>query len=141
MADSKPHFSTIVRPFADDDYTFALPYALICELEEKRGGVGPMIILARLESGAWPIEDIAEVIRLGLIGGGMDAIKARKMVKEYVEAKPALENLALAYMILCKAITGAQEPPVEKLELAKGGATASSEPGNGASIEQPKGTA
>lgn len=107
MADR--HFSTIERDFGDGRYTFALPYHLVVELEKLRD-CGPMVLLNRLQTNTWSIEDIKAVIRLGLIGGGTDPLAALKLVRVYVEQRPALENLPLAFMILAKGITGAQEP-------------------------------
>lgn len=113
--------AAIERPFGDNDYVFRIAWGEILKLQEARD-TGPYIILDRLLSGRWFVEDIAEVIRVGLIGGGLDPIKARKMVKEFVEARPPVENLELAQRVLGAGMVGAPDEEVG-IEAAKTGNT------------------
>lgn len=94
--------------FGDDYYDFRLPYGLLLELQEKTE-VGPLALLRRLESGDWKIQDVAETIRLGLIGGGKVPAEAFKLVKRYVHERPPMENVVLAKGILLIALVGAPE--------------------------------
>lgn len=55
------------------------------------------------------VKEIAAVIRLGLIGGGMKHGEASKLVAAYVKAKPPEENRPVAYVILQAALFGAPE--------------------------------
>lgn len=112
--------------FADDTYTFRLAWKQLIELQEKRDA-GPIEILSRLQSGLWLVQDISEVIRIGLIGGGMEPKKALKLVRDYVEDRPPMENLATATLILIFALKGSDEDkPKEQTEANQTGP-----PGNG----------
>lgn len=116
--------ASIEREFGDDTYTFRMGWGEILKLQEARD-TGPYVVLDRLLTGRWLFEDIAEVIRIGLIGGGLDPIKARKMVREYVEARPPIENLDLAQRILGAAMVGVPDEKVGELEAANQAGSAS----------------
>lgn len=99
--------------WADGTYEFALRWGELAELQDACDA-GPFVVLARLASNQWRIEDIASTIRLGLIGGGTEPAKALKLVKTYVEGRPPAENVSLARGILETSIMGApQDPPGE----------------------------
>lgn len=116
----------ITLDFADDTYTFRLAWKQLIELQEKRDA-GPIEIMSRLQSGMWLVQDISEVIRIGLIGGGMEPKKALKLVREYVEDRPPLENLATATIVMVFGLKGADEDkPQEPTEENQTGP-----PGNG----------
>lgn len=97
--------------WADGTYAFRLAWAQLAELQEKTDA-GPYVVLGRLHSHQWRIEDISNVIRLGLIGGGMEPAAALKKVRTYVEARPPLENHPFALAILSAGLLGAPEEPV-----------------------------
>ena len=97
--------------WGDGTYTFRLAWGQLVELQEKCDA-GPYVILQRLQTGAWQMEDISNVIRLGLIGGGMTAVDALKKTRAYVEAFPPMENLMPAQGILAAALMGARDEPV-----------------------------
>ncbi|MEZ2132466.1 MULTISPECIES: gene transfer agent family protein [unclassified Sinorhizobium] len=101
--------------WADGDYRFALRWGELAELQEKCDA-GPYVVLHRLHSHQWRIEDISNVIRLGLIGGGMSPADALKKVRTYVEARPPLENHTFALAILSAGLLGAPEEPVGEQE-------------------------
>jgi hypothetical protein len=108
--------------FADDDFVFRLAWGELIKLQEARD-CGPLVILERLGNGHWRVEDIREVVRLGLIGGGLDPGKALKLVRLYVEQRPPFENLALAQRILGSSLVGVSD---EELEHTPGKAEAPS---------------
>ena len=61
-------------------------------LEIGEPPIGPMGLLrALLDGNAWP-NDVREVIRLGLIGGGMKSDRALVLIKRHVEARPYYER-------------------------------------------------
>jgi hypothetical protein len=99
--------------FADGDYSFRLSWGNLIELQEQLEA-GPYAVLNRLNSDTWRVQDISQVIRLGLIGGDKDLhpVKARKLVERYVEERPPLENLPLARVILMTALFGAPDEVV-----------------------------
>jgi hypothetical protein len=84
---------------------------------------GPFEILQRLRSGFWRIDDIRETLRLGLIGGGLQAEKALKLVIQYVDdfaERPLPENVPHAMAVLGAALYGPadEEMPGGKTETA-----------------------
>lgn len=97
--------------FADGEYNFRLAWGQLVELQEKTDA-GPMVVLDRLHNGTWRVEDIAQVIRLGLIGAGTPPPTARTLTVRYVEERPPLENVLLATVILKAAVMGAPEEVV-----------------------------
>lgn len=104
---------SVMLPFADGDYKFRLAWGQLGELQEKCNA-GPYVILDRLLTMTARIEDIAETIRLGLIGGGASPFDANKLVSTYVKERPLGETIVLAQQILGVAVVGAPEEEVEK---------------------------
>lgn len=105
--------ASIDLDFGDDTHRFRLGYGELMQLQEATDA-GPMWVLGRLmaptaENRGWRVNDIATIIRLGLIGGGMPPAAALKLVRTYVEARPPMENLILAQIVLSTALMGAPE--------------------------------
>lgn len=115
---------SVTLPFADGDYTFRLAWGELITLQEERDA-GAYVLLDRLLTGRWHVQDISSVLRLGLIGGGMEPVPALKMVRTYVEARPPMESLVYAQRVLGAAIAGTPEEEVGKKSEA-----ASQEEGN-----------
>jgi hypothetical protein len=67
------------------------------------GVVGPMALLNALRANdAWP-DDIRDVLRLGLVGGGMEPKEAHRLLKHYfddVDRYPPLTHMRPAFLIL-----------------------------------------
>lgn len=103
--------ATITEPFADADYVFRMAWGEIVQLQELRD-CGPYVVLDRLVTGRWLVQDIREPIRLGLIGGGLKPVEALKLVRQYVEQRPAIESLEIATRILQAGLVGAPDEPV-----------------------------
>lgn len=103
--------------WADGTYSFRLAWGQLAELQEKCDA-GPYLVLQRLHSGSWRIEDITNIIRLGLIGGGLQPAAALKLVRAYVEDRPPMENLIPAQVILSAGLTGAPEEKVGEDDAA-----------------------
>ena len=105
--------ATVMLDFGDGTYTFALRWGEIVTLQEERDA-GPYLILDRLVSGRFLVQDVSAVIRLGLVGGGMPPAEALKKVRTYVEARPVMESVVLAQKILSAGVVGAPEEEVGK---------------------------
>ena len=105
--------STIQTFMDGEEYTFRLAWGQLIKLQEARG-CGPFVLLDRLHMNTWFAEDISEVIRWGLVGGGMNEIKAKKLVREYVENQAPLHSLELAKSIIDAGVLG--PPDAEELE-------------------------
>jgi hypothetical protein len=109
--------ATVTFDWADGTYSFRLAWGQLAELQEKCDA-GPYVVLQRLHSGEWRIEDVSNIIRLGLIGGGMEPAPALKLTRAYVEARPPMENIIPAQVILSAALTGAPEEKVGEGDAA-----------------------
>ena len=85
-----------------------------------------------LSSDAWP-NDVREILRLGLIGGGMKPFEALAMVKRYVEERPLLESMLVAAAVMQAALAGVPDDPVGKPQAETAPQTVSSSPQSTAS--------
>ncbi len=101
------HHAHVVLPFADGEYPFQLGWDQIGELEGKVDR-GCYVILNTIKNGTWRPDQIAEIIRLGLIGGGMKPMDAFIRVKRYVYNRPIEENVLLALEIMEAGIFGSR---------------------------------
>lgn len=120
---------TLTTEWADGVYSFCLTIGALEELKEKTGA-GPEELMARLmvlpetEGGIGASirhgllrpgpTDLKEIVRLGLVGGGMDPVKARALAMRYVERRPRAESYAIAFSILGAVINGCPEPLAKK---------------------------
>lgn len=98
----------VSQPFGDDEYTFRLGISEIEKLQESRDA-GPLRIYRNLVSGDWFTQDIREVIRLGLIGGGLTDREAVPLVKSTVDERPLMHHVELAIAVLGVALFGPEE--------------------------------
>lgn len=94
--------------WANGSYTFRMGWGELIKLQEEVDA-GPWMVLQRLSTGAWGVKDISAIIRLGLIGGGLEPGKALALVRDYVEERPPAENLSFATGILYAAVQGAPD--------------------------------
>jgi hypothetical protein len=113
--------------------TFRLTLAGIEELQEKCG-CGPFELFTRLNAGGWFAADAPEIIRLGLIGAGMDPIRAYNEVRRYsFPERPLLESLPAARLILGAALSGVEDDQPGKPEAAEAASASPVAAENGAS--------
>lgn len=69
--------------------------------------VGPMSLANALRTNdAWP-DDIRDVLRLGLIGGGMKPAEAHRLMTHYFDPIPPMENMRPAFVVLIAGLVGA----------------------------------
>lgn len=100
-----------VLDWGPDTFRFRMGWGEL-EMLQEATEMGPWLLHSRLEHRTCKIGEIAEVMRCGLIGGGVDPVKAKKLVDLYVKARPPAENVLHAYAILGVALQGAPEDPV-----------------------------
>lgn len=109
--------ATVTFDWGDGTHSFRLAWGQLAELQEKCDA-GPYVVLQRLHSGEWRVEDISNIIRLGLIGGGLEPSPALKLTRAYVESRPPMESLIPAQVILSAALMGAPEEAVGEDDAA-----------------------
>jgi Phage tail tube protein, GTA-gp10 len=110
----------ITEQFGGDERDFLMAWGELIELQEARDA-GPSWVLQRLVSGQWLMQDISDIIRLGLIGGGMLPSAAKKLTQQFVEQRPqdiaGVDGiLILAIKILSAALYGAPDEVVGKTQ-------------------------
>jgi hypothetical protein len=118
--------------WGDGTHLFALKLKQIDELQ-RLCGVGLGEIAQRLLiQRRWYAGDIVETLRLGLIGGGLPAVRARELIETYVDGHPLADprdpanHLATAQAVISAAYFGvaeASEEPEGKAEAAAGEGT------------------
>lgn len=115
--------AAVETDWADGTFTFRLGLDQIEELEEKRDL--SLFTLARRLS---PTErdarfaDIREVLRLGLIGGGMKPVEALVKVRKYIDERPIDENRDIAYAVVLAGlarVNAAEAEPSGEADAAK----------------------
>jgi len=128
--------------WADGEHRFRLPIGLLRELQDKTDA-GPAQVFERLRLGTWRVDEIRETIRLGLIGGGMAPLDALTLVVRYVDARPLLESVNVAFAILAAALIGVPDDQPgkrnpEREQQAKDGSPSpeSSRPGPSSDSQQ-----
>jgi len=129
--------------FADGEYTFALLLPQLVELEDRCAFVGAdgakrrkgvIAIYSDLLAGL-TVEDgqivaiphlgrasgyeCREVVRLGLIGGGVGSTKATDLVERYIDTAPLIRRWTMAAAILRAAVEGYE--PKKAVPAAAGG--------------------
>lgn len=103
----------IERPFADGRYPFRLGVGEL-ELLQEATDCGPMELQQRLLRGRWRQADVRETLRLGLVGGGMQAEAALSRIEQYVDAYGLAPYARTAMEIVGVALFGVEdEPPGE----------------------------
>ncbi|CDZ51358.1 gene transfer agent family protein [Neorhizobium galegae] len=85
--------------FGDSEKAFTLTPDLVLELERKTGaGIGGLS--RRFFAGDFRFNELTEVIRLGLIGGGTDPEEADALVTAYLPRMAVTELYAVALPVL-----------------------------------------
>lgn len=98
--------------FSGELRRFALPVFGEMRLLQDKHDLGPMGFETVLRAGAWKVDQVADVIRFGLIGGGMDEAEADKLVKSTISAGRLLKYVPLAHAIILAAL-GPGDPETE----------------------------
>ena len=120
MTDMRPSRTARVEiDFGDGTYPFALRLGELMELDEKFQ-TGPLVMVNAMNESSWRVPWIREIVRLGLIGGGMMAHKALTMTRRYVDEVPDwVRNSAIASAVLSAALLGIEaESPGKSNEAA-----------------------
>lgn len=96
----------IVREWAGEDRPFNLAFGGLMDLEEACGKVGFGEIYLRIGRHTYFARDIFHTIRLGLIGGGMLSVEAKRLMDDRFDATPMAARVELALDILLAVMEG-----------------------------------
>jgi hypothetical protein len=95
----------------EGNFDVALRIDELIQLKEKTG-FGPSRLLRNLQEGEWGVEELREIIRLGLIGGGMSKQEAFTLMTRHVVAGYLLDMVPVAMQIVFAALAGVEDDPV-----------------------------
>lgn len=95
-------------PFGDAIHTFRLDLAGLRELQDKTD-CGPAFLLSRIVSGQWRVDDLRETLRIGLVRGGLEPVKALVLMERYFDPGPYGVHMGLAALVLQAAIFEPEE--------------------------------
>ena len=109
--------ASFTQVWAGDERTFRLGIGELLALEEKLD-CGCAAVVNRISGGEWRIADLKEPIRLGLMGGGVEAKRAKALVEENVVPGRLLEAAVLARAVLLAALVSPTSEPVGKDDAA-----------------------
>lgn len=112
MTEAQP-FALVEDDFADGTYKFALTWPLATEWEKTTDRSLYATLLHTSRSGIVGLNDARELVRLGLIGGGTTPKDAVRLVRTYVEERPAAENFELVVRIMDAFFHGKGVPEVD----------------------------
>lgn len=112
--------------FGDGEYVFKLPIKRIVEIEAKAGPIDG--VRHRLMHGGFGVQDVVEIIRQGLIGGGkgmvsgvetaVSALKANSLIDAYVDGQP-LAEIAITARAIIMALYVGYEPALDAQKKAR----------------------
>ena len=105
--------AAVTLTWGDGEHRFQLLIGELSELEEKMDA-GARFIRHSIANGTERVQWVRETIRIGLIGGGMKAGDAHRLVKRYVDEVPQGENHLIAFAILGAAFEGVPDEPLGK---------------------------
>lgn len=120
MTEAQP-FAIIEDDFADGTYKFALTWSLAGEWEKTNGSLYATL-LQTSRTGVVGLNDARELVRLGLIGGGTTPKEALRLVRTYVEERPAAENFELVVRIMDAFFHGKGVPDPDEGKPTEGAA-------------------
>lgn len=75
----------------------------------KRAGLTVEQIMTHGLLGTWRVDDVREPILQGLLGANMALPEATKIVREWVDERPLLEAVEIAYMVVLASVIGTED--------------------------------
>lgn len=124
------------------EHDFALDIGGLRAVQEACSA-GPQELVARLVAGTWRVDDPMQIIRHGLIGGGMTKPEAARLVENMANTHGLLRLVPTAQLVLSVALVGVADDPVG--QSSGEGAGVIQNPASGSSAasmpqEQPQGS-
>ena len=128
-----------------EEHVFRFAIGQFRELQEKVNGrriaigapmVGPMSLVRLLQANdAWP-DDVRDIIRIGLLGGGMKQADVHRLMANHFDGTPPLEHMKPAFTVLLAGLAGApgetddakKKPATTTMKTPRSGSEKSTEP-------------
>jgi len=104
--------------WGDGEHTYRLAIKQLEELEEKTKST-PLEVFDRLNGRRWHVSDVYQVLRLGLIGGGMPVAEAAAFVTRHLDEWSLIESAGIALSVMVAALVGDPGDPVGKEEAGE----------------------
>ncbi len=101
----------VVLQWPGGEHAFRLPLSQLEALQQKTD-CGPEFLLNKISLGQWTAVELFEVIRIGLIGGGMPPAEAHKLVGGAFDRYALIGFKVPAQAILGHALYGPPDDPV-----------------------------
>ena len=95
----------VVIQWPGGEHAFRLGLAELETIQQKTD-CGPEYLLHRINAGQWHVGDLIEVLRNGLIGGGMPHVDALKIVRKAFDNHPAILFKVPAQTVLAAFLFG-----------------------------------
>lgn len=98
-------------PWPGGEHAFRLGLSDLETIQQKTD-CGPEFLLHKLKIGQWYAGEVYEILRVGLIGGGMDHVSARKLVRNAMDREPLIGFKSPAMEVLAFTLFGPEDDPV-----------------------------
>lgn len=99
----------LITEWAGTERAFRLNFGGVLDLEEAVGKDAIGSIFLRVSTGQFRVSDVYHVIRLALIGGGMNSVEAKQLMDAHFDTRPYFENAQLAGDILLSIMSGVED--------------------------------
>lgn len=105
--------------FGDGQKVFAFPNRELIEELERKTGVGVGALFRRFRTSDYSLSDVLQVIRLGLIGGGISPVEADQLVTVYGVGRPLGEIFSVADGVISSLFFGNDDAQGEDGQVAE----------------------
>lgn len=99
----------LIAEWAGTERLFRLDLGGVLDVEEACGKDAIGAIFLRISTGQFKVHDVYHVIRLALIGGGMNKVEAKQLIDARFDTITYLEHASLAGDILISLMSGVEE--------------------------------
>lgn len=95
--------------WAGAERRLALTFGGLLDIEEACGKIGIGELYMRLGRHHYKAQDVYQIIRHGLIGGGMTSTEAKRLLDERFDVVPFVQHVEVALEILIAVMAGIEE--------------------------------
>lgn len=83
-----------------------------CRVIQQKTECGPEHLLNKIKAGVWTVDELREILRNGLIGGGMAPVEALKIIDKTFDEAPGIKFKAPAMEVLSAYLFGPPDDTV-----------------------------